>query len=116
MHNEFAKCEIKTSVFSGRKSQAGNYCSILSRHQCCGPSIPITCLLALNITSIDQWRANVATTHDRLAPRSVVNKYASRNFPSGSRTTTIRIGRNPSTSTSGHTAWYAKTRSIRVIP
>jgi methyl-accepting chemotaxis protein len=24
MHNEFAKCEIKTSVFSGRKSQAGN--------------------------------------------------------------------------------------------
>ena len=25
MHNEFAKCEIKTSVFSGRKSQAGNY-------------------------------------------------------------------------------------------
>src|SRR5208337_126571 len=24
MHNEFAKCEIKTSVFSGRKSQVGN--------------------------------------------------------------------------------------------
>ena len=28
MHNEFAKCEIKTSVFSGRKSQAGNYCGV----------------------------------------------------------------------------------------
>ncbi len=28
MHNEFAKCEIKTSVFSGRKPPAGNYCSI----------------------------------------------------------------------------------------
>src|SRR5208337_2433506 len=26
MHNEFAKCEIKTSVFSGRKSQVGNCC------------------------------------------------------------------------------------------
>src|SRR5208337_2006050 len=26
MHNEFAKCEIKTSVFSGRKSRTGNYC------------------------------------------------------------------------------------------
>src|SRR5271157_413815 len=26
MRNEFAKCEIKTSVFSGRKSQAGNCC------------------------------------------------------------------------------------------
>src|SRR5208337_2228617 len=26
MHNEFAKCEIKTSVFSGRKPPAGNYC------------------------------------------------------------------------------------------
>src|SRR5271157_955004 len=25
MHNEFAKCEIKTSVFSGRKSRTGNY-------------------------------------------------------------------------------------------
>ena len=25
MHNESAKCEIKTNVFSGRKSQAGNY-------------------------------------------------------------------------------------------
>ena len=25
MRNEFAKWEIKTSVFSGRKSQAGNY-------------------------------------------------------------------------------------------
>ena len=25
MHNEFAKCEIKTSVFSGRKPPAGNY-------------------------------------------------------------------------------------------
>jgi hypothetical protein len=24
MHNEFAKWEIKTSAFSGRKSQAGN--------------------------------------------------------------------------------------------
>src|SRR5271166_330711 len=30
MHNEFAKCEIKTSVFSGRKSQVGNCC--LSSH------------------------------------------------------------------------------------
>ena len=27
MRNEFAKCEIKTSVFSGRKPQAGNCCS-----------------------------------------------------------------------------------------
>src|SRR5271165_3179360 len=27
MRNEFAKCEIKRSVFSGRKSQAGNYCT-----------------------------------------------------------------------------------------
>jgi hypothetical protein len=26
MRNEFAKWEIKTSVFSGRKSQAGNCC------------------------------------------------------------------------------------------
>jgi hypothetical protein len=26
MRNEFAKCEIKTSVFSGRRSQAGNCC------------------------------------------------------------------------------------------
>src|SRR5208337_4350430 len=26
MHNEFAKWEIKTSVFSGRKPQAGNCC------------------------------------------------------------------------------------------
>ena len=28
MRNEFAKCEIKTSVFSGRKPQAGNCCRI----------------------------------------------------------------------------------------
>src|SRR5271166_1719958 len=28
MHNEFAKCEIKTSVFSGRKSQVGNCCTM----------------------------------------------------------------------------------------
>src|SRR5208337_2894012 len=26
MRDEFAKCEIKTSVFSGRKPPAGNYC------------------------------------------------------------------------------------------
>ena len=26
MQNEFAKCEIKTSAFSGRKPRAGNYC------------------------------------------------------------------------------------------
>ena len=26
MQNEFAKCEIKTSEFSGRKPRAGNYC------------------------------------------------------------------------------------------
>lgn len=25
MQNEFAKCEIKTSAFSGRKPRAGNY-------------------------------------------------------------------------------------------
>src|SRR5271157_2578005 len=30
MHNEFAKCEIKTSVFSGRKSRTGNYCHFSS--------------------------------------------------------------------------------------
>ena len=29
MRNEFAKCEIKTSVFSGRKPQAGNCCRIV---------------------------------------------------------------------------------------
>src|SRR5271157_4007720 len=29
MHNEFAKCEIKTSVFSGRKSRTGNYCVLI---------------------------------------------------------------------------------------
>ena len=28
MRNEFAKWEIKTSVFSGRKSLAGNYCKV----------------------------------------------------------------------------------------
>ena len=28
MRNEFAKWEIKTSVFSGRKPQAGNCCSV----------------------------------------------------------------------------------------
>ena len=28
MQNEFAKCEIKTSAFSGRKPRAGNYCLI----------------------------------------------------------------------------------------
>jgi hypothetical protein len=27
MRKEFAKWEIKTSVFSGRKPQAGNYCA-----------------------------------------------------------------------------------------
>ena len=31
MHNEFAKCEIKTSVFSGRKSQAANYGMVQER-------------------------------------------------------------------------------------
>src|SRR5208337_267880 len=30
MHNEFAKWEIKTSVFSGRKPQAGNCCCPIS--------------------------------------------------------------------------------------
>ena len=30
MHNESAKCEIKTNVFSGRKSQAGNYCKLIN--------------------------------------------------------------------------------------
>jgi hypothetical protein len=28
MRKEFAKWEIKTSVFSGRKPQAGNYCDV----------------------------------------------------------------------------------------
>src|SRR5271157_1480991 len=30
MRDEFAKCEIKTSVFSGRKPPAGNYCTIIA--------------------------------------------------------------------------------------
>lgn len=35
----------------------------------------------LNANSIDHRRANVVTTHDRFASRSVVNNYASWSFP-----------------------------------
>src|SRR5271157_4909871 len=42
MRNEFAKCEIKTSVFSGRKSQAGNCWTFLDnlRSICSGNGYP----------------------------------------------------------------------------
>ena len=39
--NEFAKCEIKTSVFSGRKPQAGNCCSMFNNETTRGLRTPI---------------------------------------------------------------------------
>src|SRR5208283_800771 len=48
--------------------------STLSRLQCWGASMSITCLLARNSTSIAHLQANMVITHDRRACRSVVNK------------------------------------------
>src|SRR5271157_5192058 len=42
MRDEFAKCEIKTSVFSGRKPPAGNYCSLIDLDLAAAPPPPST--------------------------------------------------------------------------
>src|SRR4051794_31601337 len=59
-------------------------------------------------------QANILITQAGLAPRSVVNRYASRIRPSGSRTTTTWIGRKPSTV--GQTASYVSARNDRGQP
>src|SRR5665648_783423 len=45
---------------------------------------------------------------------SVVNRYLSSNLPSGSRTSSTRIGSNPCTS--GQTAWNESTCNLQVTP
>src|SRR5262245_25760261 len=88
--------------------------STLSRLRWYGASIPSTCLLERNNTSIAHLQANCVITQPLLAPTSVVNRYASRIRHDGSRTTTTWIGRRPSTV--GHTASYETAFSERVLP
>jgi hypothetical protein len=48
--------------------------STLSRRECCGASMSMTCLLARNSTSIDHLQANCVITQANEASRSVVNR------------------------------------------
>ena len=61
-----------------RLPNAGVSLLILPRHQCHGPSILRTRLRAFRAASIDQRRASDNPIDDCLAPRSIVDNYASR--------------------------------------
>ncbi len=64
MRNEFAKCEIKTSVFSGRKPQAGNCC--VEYDYVGKQSIPTTGLSPASPTAL--WAAELDLTPHQKKP------------------------------------------------
>ena len=60
MRNEFAKCEIKASVFSGRKPQAGNCCFVNNVERRTAATTRNPCILSSRFCrSLRRWLPDV---------------------------------------------------------